>query len=205
MGCRARARAEARDPAESIAAVALGKRALLLHLYRMRLRREDLEDCYSQAMLELVAFVRAGGTFANARHESSAIELRFASRVRDRRRALAGRSPMQSALESALALADGDGDGVSVADWRADVERVVLARDEMRRVRHAVGELTPDQRIALGAQLGPRELSASQLCSEYGWSVEKYRKLSQRGRTRLRQLLQRDEASDVRRAGPASK
>jgi hypothetical protein len=44
--------------------VASAKRGLLLRVHRHRLRHEDLEDCYSQATLELIAHVRAGRSFA---------------------------------------------------------------------------------------------------------------------------------------------
>lgn len=53
------------DPAEEVAIVARAKRDLVLRANHFRLRREDLEDCYSQATLELVAHVRNGGAFAN--------------------------------------------------------------------------------------------------------------------------------------------
>jgi hypothetical protein len=53
------------DAAEEVAIVARAKRDVLLRAHRFRLRREDLEDCYSQATLELVAHVRNGGAFAD--------------------------------------------------------------------------------------------------------------------------------------------
>jgi hypothetical protein len=53
------------DAAEEVAIVARAKRDVLLRAHRFRLRREDLEDCYSQATLELVAHVRSGGAFAD--------------------------------------------------------------------------------------------------------------------------------------------
>lgn len=178
------------DPADAVAVVALAKRALLLHLNRHRLRREDLEDCYSQAVLELVAHVRAGRAFADDRHIGNALELRFTSRINDRRRALGGRSPMQAALEAALTLADDD-DGALVIDRRADVERAVIVREEVREVGGAARELTRDQRMVLAAQLGSAELSTSEFCSRHGWSAEKYRKVSQRARARLARLTER--------------
>src|SRR5438874_5437993 len=46
------------DPAEQLALVARSKRDVLLGANGLRLRREDLEDCFSQATLELVAYVR---------------------------------------------------------------------------------------------------------------------------------------------------
>ena len=131
-----------------------------------------------------------GRGFANARHLANALEVRFNSRISDRRRALSGRSPMEAALETALTLAEGD-DGVSIIDRRADVERVVLAREEVRRVGAAARELTPDQRIALGAQLGSSAMTAAELCATHGWSIDKYRKVSQRARARLATLTDR--------------
>jgi hypothetical protein len=43
------------DPADVVARVAAAKRAVLLRAHRRRLGFEDLEDCYSQATLELIA------------------------------------------------------------------------------------------------------------------------------------------------------
>ncbi len=54
----------AEDPAEAVALVACAKREVLLRVHRYRLRREDLEDCYSQATLELVVLARSGRRFA---------------------------------------------------------------------------------------------------------------------------------------------
>jgi hypothetical protein len=56
------------DLAEEVAIVACAKRDLLLRAHRHRLRPEDLEDCYSQATLELVASAQSGGVFANRLH-----------------------------------------------------------------------------------------------------------------------------------------
>jgi hypothetical protein len=44
----------ASDPAEVVARVAASRRDRLLRVHRRRLRFEDLEDCYSQATLELL-------------------------------------------------------------------------------------------------------------------------------------------------------
>ncbi len=168
------------------------KRDLLLGVYRYQLRREDLEDCYGQATLELVAFVRRGGRFADQVHLGNLLEQRFQSRVRDRRRALSGRSPMQAALESSLSLGAG-GEGVEIVDVRADVEKLVMLRHELRRIGRHVQELTPDQRLVLACQL--ESMSRGEFCSLYGWSSEKYRKVAQRARARLRALLAEAEVS----------
>jgi protein-L-isoaspartate O-methyltransferase len=61
-----------------------------------------------------------------------------------------------------------------------------------------------DQRLVLASQLHP-QMRPGEFCRRHGWSSEKYRKVAQRARARLRQLLQLDEASDFPRAGRAPK
>jgi DNA-directed RNA polymerase specialized sigma24 family protein len=182
------------DPAEEVALVARAKRELLLQANRYRLRREDLEDCYSQATLELVAYVQQGGAFADRLHLGNVLELRFLSRVRDLRRALGGRSPMQAALEVAMPLGGVGEEEVAIVDRRAEVEKLVMLRHDLRRVRLLARELTPDQRLVLACQLG-RELTPREFCRCFGWSPEKYRKVAQRARARLRRLMAVDESS----------
>jgi len=53
------------DPVEEVAIMAHARRELLLRAHRFRLRREDLEDCYSQATLELMLRARRGKFFAS--------------------------------------------------------------------------------------------------------------------------------------------
>jgi hypothetical protein len=163
------------------------KRDLLLRVYRHQLRPEDLEDCYGQATLELVAFVRREGRFADRLHLGNLLEQRFQSRVRDRRRALSGRSPMQAALESSVSLGAAGDRGVEIADLRADLEKLVMLRHELRRIGRHVRMLTPDQRLVLACQL--ESMTRGEFCSHYGWSSEKYRKVAQRGRARMRALM----------------
>jgi hypothetical protein len=131
------------DPAEPIASVAGAKRELLLRVHRHRLRREDLEDCYSQATLELVVLVRRGRAFASRAHIANALEQRFLARVQDRRRAVSGRSPMAAALEAAVPFAPGPG-ALETIDPTSDPERVVIARAELGRLRRKLEALTPD-------------------------------------------------------------
>ncbi len=70
------------------------RRELLLRVHRRRLRREDLEDCYSQATLELLrGRARRAAVSPAACTSPDVLEQRFLSRVLDRRRALLGRSP----------------------------------------------------------------------------------------------------------------
>jgi len=173
--------------------VARARRELLLRVHRRELRREDLEDCYSQAVLELLAHARRGGSFASRLHIANSLEQRFVSRVRDRRRALGGRSPMQAMLEGALAL-DGHDDvrpGVEVADVRVELEQLVILRDELLRVVALAAQLTEDQRLVLAGQIG--QIERGDFCRHFRWSGEKYRKVAQRARARLRALMANED------------
>ncbi len=98
---RAALQGRADDTTETVALVAAAKREVLLRVHRHRLRREDLEDAYSQATLELISLARRGRGFAGRAHIGNALEQRFLARVQDRRRAIAGRSPIAAALEGA--------------------------------------------------------------------------------------------------------
>ncbi len=171
---------------EEVALVALARRGLLLRVHRHRLRREDLEDCFSQATLELIAHVKAGGLFSGRAHIANALELRFLSRVRDRRRALSGRSPIQAALEQAETLG-AIAEGVEIVDRRAAVDTQVILRDELRRLGQLVGLLSVDQRLVLASQLSGE--SCARFCNRNEWSREKYRKVAQRARARLRESM----------------
>lgn len=197
------------DQTEEVALVAHAARGLLLSVYRPWLRRDDLEDCYSQATLELVAQARRGELrYSGRAHLRSLFELRFVSRVRDRRRALRGRSPAQAMLDGALAHGGADGRGIEVADPRADVERLTLLRCELRALERAAHGLSPDQRLVLACQIG-LQMSAGEFCRTFGWSHEKHRKVAQRARARLRRLTgelaaaapARDTSAGARPAG----
>jgi hypothetical protein len=177
-----------------VALVARAKREVLLRAYRHRLRREDLEDCYSQAACELVAQAQKGRAFASRAHAGNILEQRFVSRISDRRRALAGRSPMQAALEGALCIGGSGADEVEIADLRGDPETLMMLRYELTRVeRLARQQLTYDQRLVLASQVGLPLLSPREFCVRFGWSQEKYRKVAQRARTRLRRLMADEE------------
>ena len=168
-----------RDPAEAVAAVAAAKREVLLRVHRHRLRREDLEDAYAQASLELVVLARRGRAFASRGHIANALEQRFLARVQDRRRAVSGRSPIAAALEGAVPFGPSD-DGVELADELADPLRIAIARDELARLRGHVEALTRDQRVVLASQLVG--VSCEEVCTAEGWTPEKYRKVAQRAR-----------------------
>ncbi len=177
-----------------MALVARAKRDLLLRAYRYRLRHEDLEDCYGQATLELVAYVRRGGAFASRLHLGNMLEQRYMSRIGDRRRALSGRSPMQAALESSLSLGGSGDEGLEIADVRAELEKLVMLRQDLRCIARLASGLTPDQRLVLAGQLG--QVGRAAFCSRFGWSTEKYRKVAQRARSRLRALMAAEEHAD---------
>lgn len=160
-------------------------------MHRRLLRHEDLEDCYSQATCELIAQARAGSLRYNSRaHLLNTLRLRFLSRVTDRRRALHGRSPAQAVLDEALSLGAIAEQTQALADPRADVERSAMLRFELRSLEDAVCALTPDQRFVLACQIG-LQMDAAEFCARFGWSAEKQRKVAQRARARLRELLDR--------------
>jgi DNA-directed RNA polymerase specialized sigma24 family protein len=177
------------DPADAVARVALARRDLLLRVHRHRLRIEDLEDCYSQATLELLSRARSGAQFENATHISNALEQKLVSRINDRRRAVSGRSPIETALGQAASLDDPDSGSPDVADRAAAVHDRVVRRMDLGRVREVAEELTPDQRLVLATQVG-LDMSCDDFCQRYGWSPDKFRKVAQRARHRLTKLVE---------------
>jgi len=151
----AAARLRQGDAEEVLANVAAARRELLIGVHRRRLRREDLEDCYSQATLELLVAVRGGRAFASRLHVARALELRFVSRVHDRRRALAGRSPMHAALERAHVLGGGgERQPPGPIDRRAQPDVVAVGRHELRRIRALAEQLSDEQRTVIATQVG---------------------------------------------------
>jgi DNA-directed RNA polymerase specialized sigma24 family protein len=176
--------------AQELATVADAHRGRLLSMHRRRLRFEDLEDCYGQATLELLAQAQRGELRCVSRaHMRNVLEQRFVSRVLDRRRALAGRSPAQALLEGALSLGEPGDRELQVVDGGATVERTVMLRDELRRLtRAAIEHLSEDQRLVIASQVAARD-DRAEFCRRHGWSEEKYRKVAQRGRGRLRRAL----------------
>ncbi len=163
----------------------------MLRAYRHMLRREDLEDCLSQAVYELLARGRRGHRFASRQHVVNALEQRFLSRVHDRRRAVRGRSPLQAHLESALRWSGQGERELELADPRAEVHPLVAHRFQLRQVARLAPQLTPDQRLVLACQVS-LGMDRAEFCRRYGWSYEKYRKVAQRARARLRSLSETD-------------
>ena len=179
---------------ELVGQVAEAKRQILLACYRSKLPREDLEDAFSQAVLEILIAARRR-TFADGRHIAHALEQRFCSRVTDRRRALQGRSPIEHALATSVRLEAGRSIAqLALHDPRLDVESIVVARDELRRIgRAAREELTPDQReVLMHVVAGERPGELTRAC---GWGAEKYRKVAQRARARLRRRVFAEEVA----------
>jgi DNA-directed RNA polymerase specialized sigma24 family protein len=158
------------------------------------LRHEDLEDCYSQAALELIVRSRRphGGLQSTA-HIANALEQKFLSRIHDRRRALSGRSAIETALDSARQFGEPSHGGVDVVDVSASTEERVAGRLELRRVRKAAEQLSDDQRLVLACQVA-LDMSCREFCACSGWSAEKYRKVAQRGRAKLK--LATNKATD---------
>ena len=77
---------------------------------------------------------------------------------------------------------------VDPVDERSDVEATVMAIDELRRIACAARRcLSPDQRAVIAHQAGGGR--AGEFTDRHGWSAEKYRKVGQRGRARLRRAL----------------
>jgi DNA-directed RNA polymerase specialized sigma24 family protein len=187
-----RVRGRTMDSAERVALVAQARRKALLRANRHRLRYADLEECFSQATVELVGWTRAGGVFESANHAASALETRFLSRVLDRRRAVAGRSPMQAALEDALAV----GGSANLPDHRCGVEELAMLHLELRNIARVASRLTADQRLVVACQVG-LQMGCAEFCGLFGWSAEKYRKVAQRARARLRVLSDAVEEADA--------
>jgi len=185
----------ATDPAEAVARVALAKRDVLLRAYRRRLRWEDLEDCYSQATLELLARARRGGVFHSPQHVANALEQKLASRINDRHRAVAGRSPGEAAMAGAVSVEDGQCGVSDLHDGGGEISDRVARRDEVARLREVATELTDDQRLVLACQVG-LDMQCGEFCRRFGWSAEKFRKVSQRARARLRVLVVEYQAGE---------
>ena len=183
-----------RDPADTVAQIAADRRGRLLRIHRRRLRWEDLEDCYSQATLELVARSRRS-PFASADHVMNALEQKFLSRIEDKRRAISGRSAIESAIARAVPVDAPEYGATELEDRAAAVEERVIAMAELRQLREVIGDLSRDQQLVLASQVCV-DMSASEFCARYGWSAEKYRKVAQRARGKLRVLVEEYERGE---------
>ncbi len=99
---------------------------------------------------------------------------------------------MQAALEQATSLGGGEEAGFDVADARAELERLVILRHELQRIQAVAHELSYEQRLVIASQVA-LQMSCGEFCERYGWTTEKYRKVAQRARVRLRRLMVLDE------------
>ena len=81
------------------------------------------------------------------------------------------------------------GQEVELADEQADPAKLVLLREEIRCLERLAHELTADQRLVLACQVG-LGMGRAEFCGLFGWTHEKYRKVGQRARARLRRLTE---------------
>jgi hypothetical protein len=117
-------------PCELVAREAMSLQSALLAVHRSRLPREDLEDAYAQATLELVARAKRTGAPHSAAHAQNSLRQKFESRIADRQRAQAGRSLAAHTLAHALPL---DAPAVCDVSVIGDVvEQINRARDASR-------------------------------------------------------------------------
>ncbi|HEX3692756.1 MAG TPA: hypothetical protein VHU13_05375 [Solirubrobacteraceae bacterium] len=176
------------DAVQAVGEIADERRRPLLAAYRGRLSHDELDDCYSQATVELLMRARHGRPFASREHVANALAQRLLARIHDRRRAVSGRSPIEAAIACALPFGacerGGERTAGQIVDERADVEQIALRRHELRRIARLAGTLTRDQRLFLAAQI-VGDQSPSEFCRAQGWTLEKYRKVGQRARARL--------------------
>ncbi len=175
------------DGSEVLASVLARKGALLLRAHRRRLGREDLETvsamrCSSSSAAPASARSRARRTRPT---RSSSVSCR-ASPTASARSVGSLRERM---LRGATRVDDDAADEAreAVADARADIVAQVLGRDELRRIEELFAQLSRDQRLLLAHELHGR-LEAADFCRRMGWSEDKYRKVGQRARARLRAL-----------------
>jgi DNA-directed RNA polymerase specialized sigma24 family protein len=186
-----------KDAAEALGRVLAAKGEVLLHVYRQRLGREDLEDCLAQAVLELIDRARTGA-LEDDEHIVNALEQKFLWRVADRRRALRGRDRIEAAMNAAVRPfgVEHRVATVTVVDEQTDAVAQAELRDELARMCELADELTEDQRLVLACQVA-LGMEREEFAARFGWSAAKFRKVDQRGRRRLRALM--DEYESGRR------
>ena len=80
---------------------------------------------------------------------------------------------------------------IQVVDLRAELETLVILREDLRRLTLLARRLSPDQRLVLASQIGT-QTGCAEFCRRTGWSAEKYRKVAQRARVRLAQLMREE-------------
>ena len=83
-----------------------------------------------------------------------------------------------------------------LADRRVGVQELVELRLDLASMHALLPQLTDDQRLVCAV----RRMGCAEFCERHGWSQEKYRKVAQRARARLRALLTARPESDDRRS-----
>jgi hypothetical protein len=174
----------ARAREELVARQALSMREMLLCVHRRQARREDLEDLYSQAVLELLARARRDPTLRERAHVANALRQKLAARLLDHRRATHGRSRAETARACVLDI----GLFAHRLAGSEDTAQSVIHREQLRAILDASQVLSDDQRHALASRIAGE--SRARCCARQGWSEAKYHKLIQRGGARLRAQLQ---------------
>lgn len=120
---------------------------------------------------------------ADERIIAGGLQHKFASRIIDRHRANAGRTAAASAHHHAT-----DIDILTEAPHSTyDVSDNAAARDELRRLLPLLSQLSDDQRRVIIYEATDAG-SPSAFAAQNNWTMEKYRKTSQRSRARLRTL-----------------
>jgi hypothetical protein len=163
------------DAERLLAKQAESLRRPLLAIHHDAARREDLEDLYAQAVLELLLRVRRDPALHEPAHIANALRLKFKSRIADHQRAVAGRSPIASAIARAAPI---DSTGAPGLGRAPDLEQQVLVREAARELLLALAELPAAHREAVLVSANAR-----------GELDETERKRSWRARTALRVRL----------------
>ena len=126
---------------ELIAREALALRATLIRVYRSSASREDLEDLYSQAVIELLARAQRDPTLTSPGHIRHALRQKFDSRILDHHRAVAGRSPATHARARTRPLDDALDQRSDGALGRVPVCEITPGDDRDCQIRPADGRL----------------------------------------------------------------
>jgi DNA-directed RNA polymerase specialized sigma24 family protein len=188
---------QAQRAEQLVAEVSREKWDTLLRVFRTRLPREDLEDLLSQATLELVVQARRGTLPDDRALIGGALSHKFDSRIKDRHRAVNGRSLAKTTERAATSIDDEHSIAHDRLSSGADTERAVAARERLREINRLLPRLTPNQRLVMTNDTY-HQLSVADFCQLHGWKPDRYRKTSQRGRERLAQLL-----GEAQREAPA--
>lgn len=93
-----------------------------------------------------------------------------------------------------MLLGGGVDAGFDVADPRAELERLVILRHELQRIQAVAHELSYEQRLVIASQVAG-QIGCREFCERHGWTAEKYRKVAQRARARLRRLMESEEGA----------